>query len=190
MVLTAVGVIPNDTGITKLFWLIYVLLKSWDRETLSEVEEVLIGKASSERGVGNDITGTVDFSGSKSCKLRVCLWPEGFGPFACDCDLRGGISGGVAIVDMLSTLRCDTSGFSFIDLDATEPSTVDPRILGSVSFTRLRDLIKRLAPSVPFVTSDFSFGLRSYIGRLVDGFVIEPFDFGVKGVDANCEAML
>lgn len=185
MVLTAVGAIPNDpndTGITKLFWL--------NRETLSEVEEVLMGKGSSERGVGNDMTGTVDFSGSKSCKLRVCLWPEAFGPFACDCDLRGGISGGVAIVDIVSTLRCDTSAFSFIDLDATEPSTVNPRLLGSVSFTRLRDLIKRLAPSVPFFNSDFSFGLRSNVGGLVDRFVIESFAFGVKGVDVNCEAVL
>lgn len=189
MILTAVGTIPNDTGITKLFWPIYVLLKSCDRETLSKVEEVLMGKVSSERGVGNDITGTVDFSGSKSCKLCVCLWPEALGPFVCD--LRGGISGGVAIVDMLSFLICNTSGcFSFIDLDATEPSIVDPRILGSVSFTRLRDLISRLAPSVPFFNSDCSFGLRSNGGGLSDGFVIEPFAFGVKGVDANCEIVL
>ena len=68
VVLTAVGAIPNDTGITTLFWPTYC-----GNETLSEVVEVLIGRVSNERGVGNDMTGTVDLSGSKSCKLCVCL---------------------------------------------------------------------------------------------------------------------
>lgn len=47
--------------------------KSCGRDILSDVEEALIGNVSSEREVGNDMTGTVDLSGSKSCRLCVCL---------------------------------------------------------------------------------------------------------------------
>ena len=64
MVLTVVGAIPNDTGITTLLWPMHC-----GKETLSGVAECFIGRVSNESGVGYDMRGTVDFSGSKSCKL-------------------------------------------------------------------------------------------------------------------------
>lgn len=97
-------------------------------------------------------------------------------------DLSGGIIGGVAMVDMLSTLLCETSGICF---DIAELSIVDPRLLGSFSFTKLRTLFSRLAPSVPFFNSDCSFRLRSIFGGLSDGLVFAPFVFGVEGVDTD-----
>ena len=70
---------------------------------------------------------------------------------------RGGINGGVAIVDMLSFLLCNAADLSFIEHDVTELSIADVRLLGSTSFTTLRDLFSRLAASDPFFNSDFSF---------------------------------